>query len=574
VFERRGVVGGKAASSHKGALPTEHGFRFFPGFYFHVVDTMERIPAADGRGWVADQLVNLPVAIMDDGEGHRLTLPLPTRAGQSVQWEQIKAVWSFRHGMPNPWESLCFLAVLARLACGCEPRWKKRLERQNWLDHVINPKRIRPRSKKFVNVCAVGLTRSLVATRAEQMNAETGGKILLQLLYDIYFGPPVRRPADRVLNGPTSDVWITPWRNYLEGLIPRVQFREGCTVAGLEIRHGRVVDLRLQSEEEQEHLKPGKLLHEQFDWYVLAVPCEVLKQILVNTPPLLELDDRLAGVFRLKTQWMNGIVLGLEQDLDPPLPPAHMICLNSPWAVTLLDQSKIWSRTHLTEVREHWKALVSIDISDWETPGPDGLPAKWYQPPPKELVADLWAQLQKHLPELKGRNPPDNPRDFALDADIQYSTAPAAGIGSVRVARHETDDEPLLINTAGSWKSRPKAKTRVPNLFIAGDFPRTHTNFASMEAANEAARRAVNKLFAAAGHPHECAVQPLEDPDVWWFTYPQRLARKVDTVIFDRRLPLRPPYRLPIAAWTVLGVVAWLTGTSRDPARRSWFKPK
>lgn len=193
---------------------------------------------------------------------------------------------------------------------------------------------------------------------------------------------------------------------------------------------------------------------------------------------------------------------------------------------------------------------------------------------PKELVADLWAQLQKHLPELKGRNPPDNPCDFALDADIQYSTAPAGGIGSVRVARHETDDEPLLINTAGSWKSRPKAKTRVPNLFIAGDFPRTHTNFASMEAANEAARRAVNKLFAAAGHPHECAVKQLEDPDVWWFTYPQRLARKVDTVIFDRRLPLRPPYRLPIAAWTVLGVVAWLTGTSRAPARRSWFKPK
>src|SRR5262245_14074715 len=35
-------------------LPGEHGFRFFPGFYRHVVDTMERIPY--GKGSVADNL--------------------------------------------------------------------------------------------------------------------------------------------------------------------------------------------------------------------------------------------------------------------------------------------------------------------------------------------------------------------------------------------------------------------------------------------------------------------------------------------------------------------------------------
>src|SRR5258706_10381746 len=30
------------------ALPGEHGFRFFPGFYRHVVDTMARIPFNGG----------------------------------------------------------------------------------------------------------------------------------------------------------------------------------------------------------------------------------------------------------------------------------------------------------------------------------------------------------------------------------------------------------------------------------------------------------------------------------------------------------------------------------------------
>src|ERR1700730_9370887 len=77
VLERRDIAGGKArsvpviddgagTSGHQRAdsgvdsiehnLPGEHGFRFFPGFYKHVIDTMRRIPSFDGRR-VADHLV-------------------------------------------------------------------------------------------------------------------------------------------------------------------------------------------------------------------------------------------------------------------------------------------------------------------------------------------------------------------------------------------------------------------------------------------------------------------------------------------------------------------------------------
>src|SRR6266705_282047 len=52
VYERKPVLGGKARSipvPNSGAagradLPGEHGFRFFPGFYRHVTDTMRRTP--------------------------------------------------------------------------------------------------------------------------------------------------------------------------------------------------------------------------------------------------------------------------------------------------------------------------------------------------------------------------------------------------------------------------------------------------------------------------------------------------------------------------------------------------
>src|SRR5579883_457224 len=77
VLERRDLAGGKARSvrvSHDGDrtsghelagngggpvghnVPGEHGFRFFPGFYKHVIDTMRRIPSFDRRA-VADHLV-------------------------------------------------------------------------------------------------------------------------------------------------------------------------------------------------------------------------------------------------------------------------------------------------------------------------------------------------------------------------------------------------------------------------------------------------------------------------------------------------------------------------------------
>src|SRR4051794_31429543 len=56
VYEARDRLGGKArslpvpgsATDGRRDLPAEHGFRFFPGFYKHVPDTMRRI-GVDGR---------------------------------------------------------------------------------------------------------------------------------------------------------------------------------------------------------------------------------------------------------------------------------------------------------------------------------------------------------------------------------------------------------------------------------------------------------------------------------------------------------------------------------------------
>ena len=78
-----------------------------------------------------------------------------------------------------------------------------------------------------------------------------------------------------------------------------------------------------------------------------------------------------------------------------------------------------------------------------------------------------------------------------LDPDIVYPNPTAA-----------ENLEPLLVNTAGSWDNRPEATTAIENLFLASDYVRTHTDLATMEGANEAARRAVNGILEQGGlHP-------------------------------------------------------------------------
>jgi hypothetical protein len=103
-----------------------------------------------------------------------------------------------------------------------------------------------------------------------------------------------------------------------------------------------------------------------------------------------------------------------------------------------------------------------------------------------------------------------------------------------------TNLEPLLINTAGSWADRPEAATAIPNLVLASDFVRTHTDLATMEGANEAARRAVNAILEATGSgAPRCKVWKLEEPAIF---APARALDRVRWKLFKR--PPRSPLRV------------------------------
>src|SRR4029077_8824242 len=98
-------------------------------------------------------------------------------------------------------DQLHFVRLLTDLLSACVARRFLQYEQLSWWDFSG----AEHRSPAFQKFLADGLTRSLVAARAREMSARTGGYILLQLLQDL--ASPTGQ-ADRVLNGPTSDVWI------------------------------------------------------------------------------------------------------------------------------------------------------------------------------------------------------------------------------------------------------------------------------------------------------------------------------------------------------------------------------
>ncbi|MGW3352198.1 hypothetical protein ACWDA3_53645 [Nonomuraea rubra] len=97
-------------------------------------------------------------------------------------------------------------------------------------------------SQEYRDLLVHMFTASLVAAQPDRANTRTMGLMFEALVYSgLGLGP--YGPPDQVLNGPSSDVWITPWIDHLTGL--GVQFRVGWTATGFDYPGGRIIGVRV-----------------------------------------------------------------------------------------------------------------------------------------------------------------------------------------------------------------------------------------------------------------------------------------------------------------------------------------
>ena len=279
-------------------------------------------------------------------------------------------------GVP-PEELSFFVSRLLMVATSCAERRLVEFENIAWWDFIAAPRM----SKAYQAYLGQGLTRSLVAMRAEESSTRTVGGTQLQLLYGLISPDGV---FDRLLSGPTNDVWIYPWTQYLQKL--GVEFQAGSGLVGN--RNGWYASGRRNGGE-----RVRAALEVTADFYVAALPVEVMAALMSDD--LKRAAPSLANLDKLKTRWMNGIQFYLFK--DEPLVNGHVIYLDSPWALTSISQRQFWSNVDLSQYGDGTvRGILSVDISDWEAPGAVfGKPAR--ECSAEQIKQEVWTQLKQHL---------------------------------------------------------------------------------------------------------------------------------------------------------------------------------
>jgi len=566
VFEHKvNLPGGKARSvnvpdpdaglNYK-PLPGEHGFRFFPGFYKHITDTMKRTPFKGNKNGVLDNLVAAPhVMLARTGFD-----PIVMLDSFPKTWSDFKFLLDSLHqktGIP-PEDSEFFKMRVWQLITSCKQRRENDYERMGWWEYTEGAKH----SKAYQDLLASGLTRTLVAAKATTASTKTGGDIFLQLIFNMA-NPHV--PTDRILNGPTNDQWLYPWLDYLikKGVdytflsdVQSIDYDPAVNNGAGGITGVWVNKLVPPPDPFSNVGHPSGLPPEKFtaDYYIFAVPVEVVSKLLIcdilkgasvldfmnsvienadlSDPEvsilditndaiceaaIMKADPTLAGVVKLSydVSWMTGVQFYLNEDVT--LNQGHIIFADSPWAITAISQAQFWNVPMVSFADGKVKTVLSCDISEW------GVPGILYNKIAKdctkdEIRAEVWAQMKKSL--MKDGKCMLNDamiHTWFIDRDITVN-ASTADIKSKRLTGDylTRNEEPLLVNKIDTWRLRPASYCTIPNLFFAADYVRTHTDLATMEGANEAARRAVNNIIEASGAKVPlCEIWDLHEP--WGF---------------------------------------------------------
>jgi 15-cis-phytoene desaturase len=499
VYESRPTWGGKARSQPvagtgtggRNDLPGEHGFRFYPRFYRHVIDTMQRIPSGGGSSsHVADHLqatTESAIAMIDQTTWFRFF-----RQRVSKPYDVLEALELFFQELDfDDGDIALFAAKILQFLTSSDARRLGEYEQESWWSFLEGDLYSAAFQRQLSAV-----PRTMVAMDPKKGSAKTVGKISMQLILD-YATTGVNN--DRTMGGPTTQMWIDPWIALLTSM--GVGLHLGETIANISVAGGKISGVTLAS---------GATL--TADYYVLAVPIDAA--IPMITPEMAALDPALATL-RAKNpddvvSWMNGVQFFLYEDV--PLVRGHTFYPDAPWGLTSISQPQFWRSLGL--FRKLYGdgevgGLISIDVSEWDTPGAYILKAA-RDCTPDEIRTEIWSQLKA---ALNGAGPDEVVLDdglqktWHLDDDIDFSTGVA-----VNKSR-------LLIHPPGSWSYRPDPGTKIPNLVIASDYARTYTDLATMEGANEAARWAVNAIIERSGaNVPPCQIWNLVEPatfDIW-----------------------------------------------------------
>jgi hypothetical protein len=214
-------------------IPGEHGFRFFPGFYRHLFDTMKRTPAFNERGLAEgsafDQLITTPRPQLSLGGGlHNFDFR------NIASFSEAREATDLMFGKVGfkPKDVLGLQVKTFRFLTSGPKRREKEAEPINLIEYLggKEPEKLfTPQCFDFIDRAP----RALAAMSASESDARSQYSITIQLGLKSL-------PDPATLNGPTSIAWLDPWKAYLKRqgvkfFIGRLIDLEPRTIAGENI---------------------------------------------------------------------------------------------------------------------------------------------------------------------------------------------------------------------------------------------------------------------------------------------------------------------------------------------------
>jgi len=517
-------------------LPGEHGYRLFPGFYRHLLDTMKRTPILAprpmnprelaGAHWDAggkrtvddlrheptgrstfDNLIPVTRHDFAPGDG-RPPRSLPRFRTESVS-DLLDTLDMLQRNQGWSSQDLA-LAQLKFLEYATSSKERRRsYEDVSWWDfmHLGD----RPGQKSPFSDCFRESMRrwpqALIGLRANDIDARTFGSTALQQFLDQL------RPIgyrDGTLNGPTTTAWLDHWQRYLESLGVVFERRRLDELSLQEINGKPYVAPKLDK-----NTPPVATPDGPSAYVVLALPVEKAWEVAVrffdqvkqSTAALEEwrhsefpaLIDML-GTGGAKPEpydpdWLStsepkgplqhfaGIQYFLEEDyrfLD-----GHVYYPRSEWGLTSIAQGCF--RHDQADVRFQYRGVISVVIGAWDKCGTEKHKKPAWDCDDQELAEECWLQLAAGY----GQQKPPRPRWYHVD----YAVRRPKG-SSIR-----RNDSPYLTTAPGRYPAWPGAvgdyRVRFGNLVLAGSYMKTCTRLVTMESANESGRHATNAILRA-----------------------------------------------------------------------------
>jgi hypothetical protein len=556
-------------------IPGEHGYRFFPSFYHHLFDTMKRTPilepvakpgftraqeqAAGMPRVQAQQLVPNDRTCFDNispTASHVLALANGQRPSElsrdSIRSleelrEYIRVIFgerdAFGFGL-EPRDVSRIAVKLLQFATASEPR-RAEYANMSWSE-FIGAADLSENAQAMIE----RWPRALVAMSATECDARTEWVPLIQLLLDQVRPDGYR---DGTLRGPTSEIWLEPWREYLEG-------------QGVEFIRGRLDDFEVVATNGVARVWPKVDCHDK-RYFPEYRPDPPLRPgyfvIAVSTPELNRLAHKYAAAIRRGREL--GLPEGLHVDTDlsralhvgdlrprdeqRPLTDGdfghavpkdfafrhivgvqfyfaedlfwidgHVYYPNTGWGLTSISQVRFWQAK--VDWQYGYRGVLSVIIGDWNRVDDDPNEPKtaWdavHQGGLAELAWRTWRQVKAAI-TVKRRNDArdgddgrsgrfarrtptgDIPEPVLWHVDTDF-----AGFVGRWPKKHHLESEyvPLFISPPGQFASRPgsvdpdRGYTVEHGFVLAGHHMQTFTRLPCMESANESARHAVNAII-------------------------------------------------------------------------------